>query len=132
MFSSSIRNKDDSYVFISCYESLFRSCITCERKFGSERGLKCHLAVTKDCGTAAKKVQKAKEIKKRLLRNEAIRSLPMRRIGQHKKSLAVPHKRGAPLSKAEKETILHTYESFKSTYKAQCEHYEILLSTWVY
>ena len=41
----------------------------------------------------------------------------MRRIGQHKKNLAVPHKRGAPLSKAEKETILHTYESFKSTYK---------------
>ena len=116
MFSSSIRNKDDSYVFISRYESLFRSCITCERKFGSERGLKCHLAVTKDCGTAAKKVQKAKEIKRRLLRNEAIRSLPMRRIGQHKKNLAKPHKRGAPLCKAEKESILHAYESFKSMY----------------
>ena len=100
---------------------LFRSCKNCEKKFASEKGLKCHLARTKDCGAAARKLKKAKEIQRRRLRNKAIHSLPMRRIGQHKKNLATPHKRGAPLCKAEKESILHAYDSFKSMYyKIQC------------
>ena len=68
----------------------------------------------KDCGAAAKKVEKAKEIKIRALRSKSILNFRMRRMAENKKNLAIPHKRGAALCRAEKEVILHAYESFKS------------------
>ena len=68
----------------------------------------------KDCGAAAKKVEKAKEIKIRALRSKSILNFRMRRMAENKKNLAIPHKRGAALSRAEKEVVLHAYESFKS------------------
>ena len=72
--------------------------------------------MTKDCGAAARKVLKAAEIKARLLRKKELLSTKLGRIVLQKKNLAKPHKRGAPLSKAEKEMVLYTYESFKSKY----------------
>ena len=72
--------------------------------------------MTKDCGAARKKILKAAEIKARLQRKNELLSTKLGRIVLQKKNLAKPHKRGAALSKAEKEVVLHTYESFKSEY----------------
>ena len=92
-----------------------RSCRTCEKSFASELGLKNHLAKTKDCGSAAKKVKIAKEIKRRASRNLVLKKMKMREVSGDQK-LSVKHKRGAALSRAEKEIVLHTYESYKSMY----------------
>ena len=92
-----------------------RTCKTCEKSFGSELGLRQHLARVQECGSVAKKVKKAQEIKKRSSRNLALKKMKMREVSGDQK-LSVPHKRGAALSRAEKEIVLHTYETFKSMY----------------
>ena len=77
------------------------------------------MARTTDCGIAAARVKKAKEIEMRRLRKQSVKNLKIRNLANNQKNLATPHKRGAALSKAEKEVILYTYESFKSKYSAQ-------------
>ena len=44
------------------------------------------------------------------MRAEKIHGTPMRRIGPHLKNLSTPRKRGAPLSKSEKEIICYTFD----------------------
>ena len=63
----------------------------------------------------AKKVIKAQEIKKRRSRNVVLKQMKMREVSPNQ-NLSVKHKRGAALSRAEKEVVLHTYETFKSMY----------------
>ena len=89
-----------------------RTCTTCEKSFASSLGLKHHLAKTNDCGLKAKKVKKAQEIKKRATRNHVLKYMRTKEISNQ--NLSVKHKRGAALSRAEKEVVLHAYESFKS------------------
>ena len=91
-----------------------RKCVSCEKKFATSRGLDHHHAKIKDCGEVAKKIQKAKRIKALALRNKAIHSQKMRRIGPHNKKLSKGHKRGAPLTRQEKESILHYYDLYRS------------------
>ena len=95
-----------------------RKCINCDKRFATELGLKKHKTRTKLCGQAAKKVEKAQEIKRRRLRNSQIHSQRLRNIGPHKK-LSVPHKRGVALTKKEKELVLHTYDAFRSKHFSQ-------------
>ena len=109
-------NKSDFESIHSCphYHSFLktRTCTTCEKSFASSLGLKHHLAKTNDCGLEAKKVKKAQEIKKRATRNHVLKYMRTKEISNQ--NLSVRHKRGAALSRAEKEVVLHTYESFKS------------------
>ena len=69
------------------------------------------------------KVKKAEEIKMRLLRKKSVKNLRIKNLANNQKNLSIPHKRGAALSRAEKEVILYTYESFKSNY-IQCVLFE--------
>ena len=103
----------------------FRPCVSCDKKFATSKGLDSHLAIMKDCGKVAKKIHKAKKIKELALRNKNIHGLSLKRIGPHKK-LATPRKRGAPLSRQEKELVLHHYDSFRSK---NCTVWKLLLST---
>ena len=52
----------------------------------------------------------AKAIEDRNLRKKATHSQKMRRIGPELKNLSRPHKRGAPVSKAEKEMVLYMFD----------------------
>ena len=93
---------------------LNRLCITCEKRFGTSRGLDDHRARNKECGTAAKKLAKARKIKELRLRNKSIDGLRLKRIRPHKKKLSTKRKRGAPLSREEKEFVLHNYDQYRS------------------
>ena len=90
-----------------------RPCFSCGKKFGSSRGLDMHHAEKKDCGKVAKKIRKAEQVKALRLRNKNIHSLSLRRIGPHKK-LSKPHRRGTPLTRQEKEMVLHYYDLYRS------------------
>ena len=90
-----------------------RPCFSCGKKFGSSRGLDMHHAEKKDCGKVAQKIRKAEQVKALRLRNKNIHSLSLRRIGPHKK-LSKPHRRGTPLSRAEKEMVLYYYDLYRS------------------
>ena len=104
-----------------------RKCITCGKGFATERGLKKHQTTIKNCGEASKNIKKAQEIKNKKLRNSQIHGQKLKNIGPHKK-LSVPHKRGAALTREEKETVLHIYESFRSKIDTQCRNYRNLFS----
>ena len=96
-----------------------RLCISCDKRFGTSRGLDDHRARNKECGTAAKKIAKARKIKELRLRNKSIDGLRLKRIRPHKKKLSTKRKRGAPLSREEKEFVLHNYDQYRSK-KFQC------------
>ena len=56
-------------------------------------------------------MKKIAKIKKDInLRKQATHSQRMKRIGPQLKNLSRPHKRGAPVSKAEKEMVLYMYD----------------------
>ena len=63
---------------------------------------------------AAKKIAKARKIKELRLRNKSIDGLKLKRIRPHKKKLSTKRKRGAPLSREEKEFVLHNYDQYRS------------------
>ena len=92
----------------------FRKCNNCQQLFATKRGLQIHCSRNEknECGRSAKKVQKAKIIKDWQLRKDAIHSAKMKRIGPHLKNLSRPHKRGAALTKGEKEMVCYTYDRF--------------------
>ena len=100
-------------VFIIWYK-LFRKCNNCQQLFATKRGLQIHCSRNErnECGRSAKKLKKAKIIKEWELRKEAIHSAKMKRIGPHLKNLSRPHKRGAALTKGEKEMVCYTYDRF--------------------
>ena len=91
-----------------------RLCISCDKRFGTSRGLDDHRARNKECGMAAKKIAKARKIKELRLRNKSIDGLKLKRIRPHKKKLSTKRKRGAPLSREEKEFVLHNYDQYRS------------------
>ena len=91
-----------------------RKCITCDKKYATSRGLADHRARNKECGKAANKILKARRIKELRLRHKTIHGLKLKRIGPHKKKLATKRKRGAPLSREEKEFVLHNYDQYRS------------------
>ena len=91
-----------------------RLCTTCDKRYATSRGLDDHRARNKECGTAAKKLAKARKIKELRLRQKSIHGLKMKRIGPHKKKLSTARKRGAPLSREEKEFVLHNYDQYIS------------------
>ena len=91
-----------------------RLCITCDKRYATSRGLDDHRTRNKECGSAAKKLAKARKIKELRLRQKSIHGLKLKRIGPHKKKLSTPRKRGAPLSREEKEFVLHNYDQYRS------------------
>ena len=61
------------------------------------------------------------------MRAEKIHAIPMRRIGPHLKNLSTPRKRGAPLSKSEKEIICYTFDKHLGM-GPQCGNFKILVT----
>ena len=116
-------NKDDilCFLFVILYFDhylAFRKCNNCQQLFATKRGLQIHCSRNEqnECGRSAKKVKKAKIIKEWQLRKDQIHSAKMKRIGPHLKNLSRPHKRGAALTKGEKEMVCYTYDRLLGMY----------------
>ena len=83
--------------------------------FATPRGLEYHLKHAKfwSCGQDAYYVRKLKKIEENRKRTASIYHAKMRRIGPHLKNVSKIHKRGAPLTKFEKEVVLRLYDQFR-------------------
>ena len=83
--------------------------------FATQRGLEFHLKRAKfwSCGQDAYYKKKLALIEENRKKKKEIHSQKMRRIGPTFKKMSTPHKRGAPLSKLEKEVILRMYDDFR-------------------
>ena len=114
-------NKNITF-FINLILPSIRTCISCGNKYSTSRGLDHHYSQNDECGKIARKKQKAERIKYLKQRKANIHGTNLRRIGPHKKRLSTPHRRGAPLSKEEKELVLHYYDLYRSKYSV--EHQE--------
>ena len=90
-------------------------CKTCEMVFATPRGLEYHLKRSKkySCGQEAFYKKKLARIKESRERKAEIYGQKLRRIGPHFKNVSTRHKRGAPLTKFEKEVILRLYDQFR-------------------
>ena len=89
-----------------------RKCTHCGNFFGSEIGLKNHCTRnrTGECGRNQRNIEKAKKIKIINARRHAMKRAKMSDIGPHIKNISSKHKRGAPLSKGEKEFVCYIYD----------------------
>ena len=83
--------------------------------FATQRGLEYHLKRSKfwSCGQEAFHRKKLALVEENRKRKMEIHGQKMRRIGPTLKKMSTPHKRGAPLSKLEKEVILRLYDDLK-------------------
>ena len=86
--------------------------------FATKLGLEKHLRFAKknSCGQEAHHKKKLARIEESRERKKAIYSEKIKRIGPHLKNVSRPHKRGAPLTKEEKELVLKLYDEFRGTY----------------
>ena len=86
--------------------------------FATKLGLEKHLRFAKkfSCGQEAHHQKKLARIEESRERKKAIYSEKIKRIGPHLKNVSRPHKRGAPLTKEEKELVLKLYDEFRGTY----------------
>ena len=87
--------------------------------FATQRGLEFHLKRAKfwSCGQDAYYKRKLASIEENRKKKAEIYGQKMRRIGPTFNKMSRPHKRGAPLSKLEKEVILRLYDQFRGNLK---------------
>ena len=87
--------------------------------FATQLGLEKHLRFVKkfSCGREAHHKRKLARIQESRERKLAIYSEKIKRIGPHLKNVSRPHKRGAALTKEEKELVLKLYDEFRGSNK---------------